>query len=165
MPAPALLVTATAMRRPPGMLILASLVALVVLAIGGYRFDWAWTGFKGNTLWDWLHLLVLPVTLTLATVWILHHHTWRRSWTVIAVLSGGALLVLAIGGYMMNWAWTGFKGNTVWDWLELLLLPVVLSVVTAWYSAPGPSERGALGAALNQQLIQQDLEEAGASHE
>ena len=32
-----------------------------MLATAGYWLDWTWTGFPGNTLWDWLHLLVLPL--------------------------------------------------------------------------------------------------------
>jgi hypothetical protein len=164
-PAPAMLTTAAAMRRPPGMLITVGVVAIIVLAVGGYKFNWTWTGFKGNTLWDWLHLLLLPVALTLATVGILRHHTWQRSWTVIAAICGVAIIILAIGGYVMDWTWTGFKGNTFWDWLELFLLPVVLSVVTAWFSVSSAPENGALGAALSQQLIQSELEEAAAPHD
>jgi uncharacterized protein YjbI with pentapeptide repeats len=44
--------------------------ALLVLAIiGGYKFNWAWTGFTGNsesykTLYDWLQLLFVPIALT-----------------------------------------------------------------------------------------------------
>ncbi len=29
----------------------------------GYAIPWGWTGFTGNTLWDWLHLLLLPLLL------------------------------------------------------------------------------------------------------
>ncbi len=29
---------------------------------------WAWTGFTGNTLWDWLHLLLLPLLLPVVVV-------------------------------------------------------------------------------------------------
>jgi hypothetical protein len=44
-------------------------------------------------------------------------------------------------------------------------LPVVLSVVTAWFSVSSAPENGALGAALSQQLIQSELEEAAAPHD
>ena len=30
-----------------------------------------------------------------------------------------------IGGYAWRWTWTGHRGNTLWDWLQLLLLPLV----------------------------------------
>jgi len=36
-------------------------VGLAVAVFGGYVWGWAWTGFQGNTLWDWLHLLILPL--------------------------------------------------------------------------------------------------------
>ena len=28
------------------------------LVVAGYSLHWRWTGFQGNTLYDWLHLLV-----------------------------------------------------------------------------------------------------------
>jgi membrane protein DedA with SNARE-associated domain len=44
-------------------------VAFAITVVGGYRLGWAWTGFAdNNTVWDWLHLLVLPVVLTAAPV-------------------------------------------------------------------------------------------------
>jgi uncharacterized protein YggL (DUF469 family) len=42
------------------------LVGFVITIIGGYAFNWAWTGFSANKLWEWLNLLILPVTLALA---------------------------------------------------------------------------------------------------
>jgi hypothetical protein len=37
------------------------LAAFGIAVLGGYLWGWAWTGFEGNTLWDWLHLLILPL--------------------------------------------------------------------------------------------------------
>ncbi|MGH2876625.1 MAG: hypothetical protein ACRDNJ_10810 [Solirubrobacteraceae bacterium] len=34
----------------------------------GYAVPWAWTAFTGNTLWDWLHLLLLPLLLPTVVV-------------------------------------------------------------------------------------------------
>ena len=48
------------LRRSHWVAFATAAVVLVVLALGGYLRGWDWTGFKGNTLWDWLHLLVLP---------------------------------------------------------------------------------------------------------
>ena len=39
------------------------------------------------------------------------------------------VIVLAIGGYTQGWDWTGFKDNTLFDWLELIFLPVVIPLV------------------------------------
>jgi hypothetical protein len=41
-----------------------TIVALFgVVIILGYTIPWAWTGFLGNTLWDWINLVLLPFTL------------------------------------------------------------------------------------------------------
>lgn len=37
---------------------------------GGYVLDWRWTGFHGNTLRDWLHLLLVPFVLPLGFTWL-----------------------------------------------------------------------------------------------
>ena len=34
-----------------------------------------------------------------------------------------------IGGYALSWKWTGYQGNTLWDWLRLLLLPLVVPTI------------------------------------
>ena len=45
-----------------------------------------------------------------------------------------ALVVLVIlGGYLFQWDWAGFNGHiksgkTLWDWLQLLIIPVMLAV-------------------------------------
>jgi hypothetical protein len=41
----------------------ALLAAFLVCVLGGYVWGWTWTGFRGNTLWDWLHLLLLPLAI------------------------------------------------------------------------------------------------------
>ena len=46
--------------------------------------------------------------------------------TVLVVLL--ALLVMIILGYNFNWSWTGVHGKTLYDWLQLLIIPVVLAV-------------------------------------
>jgi hypothetical protein len=43
------------------------------------------------------------------------------------------------------WTWTGYQGNTLWDWLQLLLLPLVfptilLPALLKWISG-NPAER------------------------
>jgi uncharacterized membrane protein YcjF (UPF0283 family) len=124
-------VKATQRTVPWTTLAVIGLAVLVVLALGSYMGDWTWTGFKGNTLWDWLQLLILPVTLTIVSAWFgATTREWRDIWTIIAATIGVALIVLLIGGYLLNWTWTGFQGNTLWDWLQLLLLPIILTVVT-----------------------------------
>jgi len=102
---------------------------VAVCALGGYLGGWAWTGFRGNTLWDWLHLLVLPVVLALLPLWLRTHTRLELVWVLALSLAGLVFVVLVLGGYVLGWAWTGFRGNTLWDWLELLVVPFVLPVV------------------------------------
>jgi len=46
-----------------------------------------------------------------------------------------ALLVGIIGGYVFNWNWTGSGRKTLWDWLQLIFIPAVLTLGAIWYTA------------------------------
>jgi hypothetical protein len=114
-------------RRKTAALALVS--AFAVLVVLGYAVPWGWTGFTGNHLWDWISLLLLPLVVATFPVWPeirrelrLHHHV-----LLIGLLV--ALVVCAVGGYVWGWAWTGFQGNTLWDWLHLLLLPLAIPTI------------------------------------
>src|SRR5438876_3961469 len=51
--------------------------------------------------------------------------------TVLIALLGVliALLILCILlGYIFNWSWTGLRQQTLWNWLQLLIIPAVLAV-------------------------------------
>jgi ABC-type glycerol-3-phosphate transport system permease component len=63
----------TRSMNPWTVALVVAVLILVVLAIGSYAFNWKWTGFRGNTLWNWLELLVLPAALALAPLWIAAH--------------------------------------------------------------------------------------------
>jgi len=109
--------------------------AFVVVIIGGYTLSWTWTGFPGNTFWDWLELLALPVVVTFLPLWFETHATMAREWRLaLGVLLVG-FVVVVIGGYQLNWAWTGFQGNTFRDWLSLLIVPFLLPASLAWFAA------------------------------
>ena len=43
----------------------------------------------------------------------------------VAVL---AFLIIVICGYLFGWKWTGLPERTLWDWLDLLIVPVVLAI-------------------------------------
>jgi hypothetical protein len=111
--------------RPHKTAAVAALAVFVVLVLAGYLVPMGWTGFTGNTLWDWLSLALLPLVLATSTLW---HRPPRWTPRHVTILTGGltvaALLVAA--GYLVPWDWTGFTGNTAWDWIKLLLLPVLL---------------------------------------
>lgn len=110
-----------------------SMLATVFAVFGafvavGYVVPLGWTGFSGNTLWDWLELLVLPVAVATATLW-----PDPTRWDVRPRLLTGAALaffvVLVACGYLVPWRWTGFSGNTMWDWTKLLLVPLLIPTV------------------------------------
>ena len=115
-------------RRHKSM-VTAAVVAFALLVLCGYAIPWAWTGFSGNRLWDWLELLVLPMAIALTPLYGAVRAGWSRRHT-IAIMCGLALFgVIVLGGYLGNWTWTGFHGNTLWDWLHLLLLPLLLPTI------------------------------------
>jgi hypothetical protein len=37
-------------------------------------------------------------------------------------------LGVVICGYLFGWKWTGLPKRTFWDWLDLLIVPVVLAI-------------------------------------
>jgi hypothetical protein len=110
-------------------LVLAGLCALfTVVVIAGYTVPWTWTGFAGNSLWDWLNLAALPLAVVLIPVFIELRSNWRRHHITIAGALAAAFVLVVIAGYTIPWAWTGFTGNTLWDWLHLVLLPLLVPV-------------------------------------
>jgi hypothetical protein len=107
----------------------ALLGVFLVLVLVGYTIPWGWTGFSGNRLWDWLELLVLPLAVALAPVMLELRDNWTSRHTLVAagLLAGFGVLVL--GGYLGGWKWTGFHGNTLWNWMQLWLLPLLIPLI------------------------------------
>lgn len=101
-------------------------VGFAVLVVGGYAGHWAWTGFTGNRLWDWLQLLVLPVSVALLPLWLDEGRALARRHAVAAATGTGAFAVLVLLGYVVPWLWTGFEGNTLWDWVNLFVVPFLI---------------------------------------
>jgi hypothetical protein len=53
--------------------------------------------------------------------------------TILILFLIALAATILIGGYRLNWAWTGFTGDketyrTLYDWLQLLIIPVVIAV-------------------------------------
>jgi uncharacterized membrane protein len=100
-----------------------------LLVAAGYAFDLGWTGFPGNELWDWLELLLLPLAIALMPVWV-ELAGGIRGWHVaLAAAFAAFLLVAIVGGYRDHWHWTGFRGNTLFDWIQLFVAPLLLPFV------------------------------------
>jgi hypothetical protein len=128
---PILLSERTRVRRAHRLVGSVVLLCFAAFVVAGYDIPWSWTGFSGNRLWDWLELLALPLAVALVPLM----DDIRRNWTAFHSLAAGvglaAFLVAVIGGYAGHWAWTGFRGNTLWDWLHLLLLPLLLPLIVS----------------------------------
>ena len=111
------------------------IVAWTGFVIAGSLIPLNWTGFHGKTLSDWLGLIVLPVAVT--TTMALTSSRIRSSKArslrpyqkgLIVALAVG-WIVTVIGGYLLHWTWTGYAGNDLWAWLNLLLAPLVFPTI------------------------------------
>jgi hypothetical protein len=119
-------------RRDAGALIGAVVIAVALLVlIGGYGAHWRWIGVNGRTatLWDWLHLVLLPIAALVISLWLRHRPPLTRTRAVAVAVVAAAFVVLVAAGYMVPWGWTGFVGNTLWDWLNLAALPVAVALI------------------------------------
>jgi hypothetical protein len=107
----------------------------------GYLVPLSWTGFRGMTLWNWYGLMLLPAAVASLGARPPGRPLRPRHKAVIALAVTG-WVVTVFGGYLLAWAWTGYAGNTLWDWLQMLLLPllfptVLLPTVLRWISGNG----------------------------
>jgi hypothetical protein len=106
--------------------------ALAVTLWGGYTRGWQWTGLRGNgQLWDWLTLLLLPVALGTIPLWVQDKDYIGTGRRVIYAAAIAAWTGLVIAGYLIPLNWTGFRGQTLWDWLNLLVLPAAVTTTMA----------------------------------
>jgi hypothetical protein len=108
-----------------------AIVALVIVVYGGYGHHWSWTGINGRTatLWDWLHLLLLPFAAVLLPLWLRHGAQMGPALKIALAAVGGTFVVVVVAGYTIPWHWTGFTGNSLWDWLNLAALPLVVVLI------------------------------------
>jgi hypothetical protein len=67
---------------------------------------------------------------------------WKNHWPLLA-LGALALVVVAIAipGYVLKWSWTGLvdipehtETRLAWDWLVLLIIPVILGLGAFWFN-------------------------------
>ncbi len=66
----------------------------------------------------------------------------ERIGTVVLIFAG-ILMVVSVLGYIFKWNWTGLpdspkdatntSGKTLWDWLDLLIIPTVLAAGALWF--------------------------------
>jgi hypothetical protein len=112
----------------------AFIMAFTGFVIVGYLVPISWTGFSDQKLWNWIGLLVLPAALAITAALtgrgIRYQGRLLRPYErgmVIALAAGW--IVTVIGGYALRWMWTGYPGNTLWDWLQMLLVPLVFPAI------------------------------------
>ena len=65
---------------------------------------------------------------------------WQQIKTALIVFVIALVVLVILGGYLFHWDWTGFNGKiksgkTLWDWMQLLFIPVVLTLGAIWYTA------------------------------
>jgi len=54
-----------------------------------------------------------------------------RSLALLGIVMVWAIVIVAVCGYVFEWEWTGLikpKQRTFWDWLSLLIVPIVLAL-------------------------------------
>jgi hypothetical protein len=111
------------------------IVAWTGFVIAGCLIPLKWTGFPDKTLWDWFELILLPVALTSTMALTSSRVRLSKARSLRPYLKGLIValavgwIVTVIGGYLLRWSWTGYAGNTLWDWLTLLLLPSVFPTI------------------------------------
>ena len=49
-----------------------------------------------------------------------------------------------IAGYLIPLNWTGFRGQTLWDWFELLVLPAAVTITMTLTSMRGRGSKACL---------------------
>jgi hypothetical protein len=128
--------------RALGVFAAAVVVGLLVTVCGTFRWGWTWTGYRDTdnaSLWGWLHLVLLPVTIALLPLWLRSRERRKAYWRVGFAMLTLALAVLAVGGYRWGWGWTGFRHKTLWNWLEVFLVPFAVPAVLAWATTPPPA--------------------------
>jgi MFS family permease len=61
-------------------------------------------------------------------------NTKRLLWWIVGSLSGPLCIGLILAAYWFGWPNTGFQGKTVWDWLQLLIIPLVLALAALFFN-------------------------------
>jgi Pentapeptide repeats (8 copies) len=81
-----------------------------------------------------------------------------------AAVCGLAILVSIIGGYLFEWSWTGVSGHGLYDWIELLIVPLGLALVAllfnSWRSAREQQQAAERAAYEQDQAAENQREQA-----
>src|SRR5215467_10962916 len=121
-------------RHRVGMLRIVAAAVVAAVLVGGYQEHWSWTGISGKTatLWDWISLLLLPITVATLPIWLTRRHSVSGRRKAVALMLLAVFVAIVIAGYLVPWGWTGFEGNALWVWIKILLLPLVVATFPVW---------------------------------
>ncbi len=61
----------------------------------------------------------------------IRNHSFIAKGIIVALL---VPFVFIFSAYRFGWSGTGFLNKTLWDWLQLLIIPVVLAVAGFWFN-------------------------------
>src|SRR5438067_6132252 len=85
----------------------------------------------------------------------------REHWVIVIIAALVVVIALIVTGYIFNWDWLGLNGynkvtiatdlsssppkitrtieyqpgKTLWDWLQLIIVPVALGIITFWFNS------------------------------
>jgi uncharacterized protein YjbI with pentapeptide repeats len=70
---------------------------------------------------------------------------WKDNWPILGLLALAVVIATITSlGYWQRWAWTGvalkwfwsgLAPKSAWDWLELLIIPIVLGASVLWFNS------------------------------
>jgi len=109
-------------------------------------------------------MVAILLLICLIVGWVL----WRNSFPWYVFVGLPAILLVTGVGYIFRWSWIGVveyispvhpehtdfqRSKTFWDWLQLLIIPVILAVGALWFNA----QQGQMSQHLSDQQHQYDL--------
>ncbi len=60
----------------------------------------------------------------------------KQRWRPITiVILGCALIFFIVAGYWLQWTRLGFLNKTLWDWMQLLIVPALLTLGAVWFAS------------------------------
>ena len=74
-------------------------------------------------------LLLLPMAVAVLPIWASREARLDRRVKAAALAVVGVFVLVVLAGYLIPWRWTGFVGNNLWDWLNLVALPVAVALI------------------------------------
>jgi hypothetical protein len=86
-----------------------------------------------------------------------------RWWLWMGISAVGLFAAIVVfGGYYFEWKWTGFPKRTPWDWVDLLIVPLVLALGGYLFNrSENRATRGAAKQRARDEALQAYLDQMG----